>query len=64
MISDVLEIKFGVSGLSLFNPVEQIIDLEALRRIRIGLKQARSFEEAETLIRTYVKARPENGRND
>jgi hypothetical protein len=64
MISDVLEIKFGVPGLSLFNPVEQIIDLEALRRIRIGLKQARSFEEAEALIRTYVKARPENGRND
>jgi len=51
-ISDILEIKFGMAGLELFKPVEQITDLEVLQKIRTGLKQARSLEEAEALIRT------------
>jgi hypothetical protein len=54
MISDILEIKFGVAGLGLFGPVEQITDIEALRKIRVGLKQVQSVAEAETLIRAHA----------
>jgi hypothetical protein len=54
MISDILEIKFGVAGLELFDHVKQITDLEALRKIRLGLKRAQSVAEAEALIRTYA----------
>lgn len=53
-ISDILEIKFGVAGLALFNPVEQIKTLEALEKLRAGLKQAQSLAEAEALIRTHA----------
>jgi hypothetical protein len=54
MIADILEIKFGVAGLGLFDAVEQITGLEALRKIRIGLKQAQSVAEAEALIRAHA----------
>ena len=60
-ISDILEIKFGVVGLELFEPVEQVTDIADLQKIRAGLKQARSVAEAEALIRTYAKERSENG---
>lgn len=53
-ISDILEIKFGVAGLALFNPVEQITALEVLEKIRAGLKQAQSVAEAEALIRAHA----------
>lgn len=53
-ISDILEIKFGVAGLGLFGHVKQITDLEALRKIRLGLKQAQSVAEAEALIRAHA----------
>jgi hypothetical protein len=52
MISDILEIKFGVAGLELFDHFKQITDLEALRKILLGLKRAQSVAEAEALIRT------------
>ena len=61
MISDILEIKFGVAGLRLFEHVEPIAGLEALRKIRIGLKQAQSVEQAEALIHVHTQARSENG---
>ena len=61
MISDILEIKFGVAALGLFVDVEQITDLEALRKIRSGLKRAQSVEEAEALIHALAKVRSENG---
>jgi predicted transposase YdaD len=54
-ISDILEIKFGMAGLKLFYSIEQITDIEALRKIRTGLKQAQSVAEAEVLIQTYIK---------
>jgi hypothetical protein len=54
MISDVLEIKFGVAGLELLDAVKQITDLDALRAIRLGLKQAQSVAEAEALIRAHA----------
>jgi len=38
MISDILEIKFGVAGLELFDSVAHIADLEVLRKIRLDLK--------------------------
>jgi hypothetical protein len=53
-ISDILEIKFGVAGLGLFGPVKQITDIEILRNIRAGLKQAQSLAEAEALIRAHA----------
>jgi len=56
-ISDILEIKFGMSGLKLFDPVEQITDTEILRKIRAGLKQAQSVAEAELFIRTHGRER-------
>ena len=59
MISDILEIKFGVGELKLFNSVKQITDLEALRKIRAGLKQAQTVAEAQTLIHAQKQA--ENG---
>ena len=61
MISDILEIKFGVGGLKLINSVKQITDLEALRKIRAGLKQAQAVAEAEALIHAHTPASPENG---
>jgi len=61
MISDILEIKFGVVGLELFDQVEQVTDIETLQKIRAGLKQARSIAEAEALIHAQVKAQSENG---
>jgi predicted transposase YdaD len=64
MNSDILEIKFGVAALKLFDHVEQITDLEALRKIRSGLKRAQSVEEAEALIRAHATARSENGQNN
>ena len=60
-ISDILEIKFGMAGLELFDPVEQIANLETLRKIRTGLKQAQTVVEAEALIHAHVQARSENG---
>ncbi len=54
MISDILEIKFGMAGLKLFDHVKQITDLEVLRKIRVGLKQAQSVAEAEALIRVHA----------
>jgi hypothetical protein len=54
MIADILEIKFGVAGLELFDAVKQVTDLDALREIRLGLKQAQSVAEAETLIRAHA----------
>jgi len=59
MISDILEIKFGVAGLELFDSVAHIADLEALRKIRLGLKRAQSVAEAEALIHAPAH---ENGR--
>ncbi len=64
MISNILEIKFGVAGLELVEPVEQVTDLEALRKIRTGLKQAQSIEEAKALIRAHTKVRSENGQKN
>jgi len=55
MIADILEIKFGVAGLALYDQVAQITGLEALRKFRAGLKQTRSVEEAETLIHAHGK---------
>ena len=55
MISDILEIKFGVAGLALFGQVEQIAGLEALRKFRAGLKSAQSLAEAEALIHAHAK---------
>lgn len=56
-IADILEIKFGVAALALISHVEQVASVEVLQKIRVGLKQARSLEEAEALIRTFVAAR-------
>jgi hypothetical protein len=53
-ISDILEIKFSVVGLELFDHVEQIADIEVLEKIRTGLKQAQSVAEAEALIRAQA----------
>jgi len=53
MIADILEIKFGVAGLALYDQVAQITGLEALREFRVGLKQTRSV--AEALIHAHVK---------
>ena len=60
MISDILEIRFGVVGLELFDHVEQVTDIETLQKIRAGLKQAQSIAEAEALIHAYAIARSEN----
>jgi hypothetical protein len=60
MISDILEIKFGVVGLELFDQVEPIADIEILRKIRAGLKQARSIADAEALIRAHAEEASEN----
>jgi hypothetical protein len=62
-ISDILEIKFGVVGLELFDQVEQVTGLEVLEEIRIGLKRAQSFAEAEALIHAQATAQPENVQN-
>lgn len=56
-IADILEIKFGVAALALISHVEQVASVEVLQKIRVGLKQARSLEEAEALIRTFGAAR-------
>lgn len=53
-IADILEIKFGVAALALAAQVEQVASLEVLQKIRAGLKQARSLEEAESVIRTFT----------
>ena len=55
MISDILEIKFGVVGLELFDRVEQVASIETLQKIRAGLKRAQSLAEAEALIHAHVK---------
>jgi hypothetical protein len=52
MIADILEIKFGVAGPELFDAVKRVTDLDALREIRLGLKQARSV--AEALIQAHA----------
>jgi len=54
-ISDILEIKFGVAGLRLFNRVKPITDIAVLQKVRAGLKQAPSVAEAERLIRAHNK---------
>jgi hypothetical protein len=54
-ISDILEIKFGVAGLRMFNGVKPITDIAVLRKIRAGLKQAPSVAEAERLILRHAK---------
>ncbi len=59
MISDILEIKFGVVGLELFDQVEPIIDIEILRKIRAGLKRAQSIAEAEAVIHAPATERAE-----
>jgi len=56
-ISDILEIKFGVTGLRLFNRVKQITDIAVLQKIRAGLKQAPSVAAAERLIHAHTKGR-------
>lgn len=53
-VSDILEIKFGAAGLGLLSMLEPIGGTEVLQKIRAGVKQARSIEEAERLIRTHV----------
>ncbi len=53
-IADILEIKFGVGALAFIPQVEQIDSLEVLRKIRAGLKQARSLAEAEAVVRTFA----------
>lgn len=53
-IADILEIKFGVAALALAAQVEQVASLEVLQKNRAGLKQARSLEEAESVIRTFT----------
>ena len=60
MISDILEIKFGVVGLELFEQVEQVADIETLQKIRAELKRAQSIAEAEAVIHAHAKARSEN----
>jgi len=64
VISDLLEIKFGGAGRKLFDSVEPRTDLEALRQIRTGLKQAQTVAEAEVLIRAHARARSENGQKN
>lgn len=54
MISDILEIKFGVVGRELVDHLEQITDIETLQKLRAGLKQAQSVAEAEALIRAHA----------
>lgn len=61
MIADILEIKFGMTGLALSGSLAQLTDLEVLRTIRAGLKRAQTLAEAESLIHAHVPARPENG---
>jgi len=61
-ISDILEIKFGMVGLELFDHVEEDADLEILEKIRLGLKRAQSIAEAKALFRTYAKGRLKMGR--
>jgi len=58
-ISDILEIKFGVVGLELFDRVEQVASIETLQKIRAGLKRAQSLAEAEALIPAHVEERSE-----
>jgi hypothetical protein len=60
-ISDILEIKFGAAGLSLFKQIEKISTLEALQEIRIGLKRAQSIGEAEAVIEAHLQGQPKNG---
>jgi hypothetical protein len=55
-IADILEIKFGMVGLELFDHIEDDTDLEILEKIRLGLKQARSIAEAEALIRAHANS--------
>ncbi len=54
MISDILEIKFGVMALHLCDQVNQIAALETLQKLRASLKQTQSLSEAETLIRVHA----------
>lgn len=56
-ISDILEIKFGVGALGLFRYVAPIASLEALQKIRAGLKLAQSLEGAEALILAHAEER-------
>jgi hypothetical protein len=61
-ISDILEIKFGAAGLSLFRHIKPITDLDALQAIRMGLKQARSLREAEAVIEAHRQKPSGNGK--
>jgi len=63
-IFDILEIKFGVIGLELFDQVEQVTDIETLQKIRAGLKRAQTVAEAEALIRTHAKERLQYGKKN
>jgi len=62
MISDILEIKFGVVGLELFDQVEQVTDIETLQNIRAELKRAQSIAEAEAAIHAHITERSEESR--
>lgn len=62
MISDVLEVKFGVAGLTLVDSVGQITGVHSLRTIRAGLKQAQSVAEAKMLIQAHTKKLSQGGR--
>ncbi len=53
-ISDILEIKFGIAGLELFDPIKLITGIETLQKIRTGLKQTQSVAEAEALIHKHA----------
>lgn len=56
-IADILEIKFGVGALRLGSQIEPIASVEVLQKIRAGLKQAQSLEEAEAVILAHAQSR-------
>ncbi|BDA74892.1 hypothetical protein RIVM261_084990 [Rivularia sp. IAM M-261] len=45
-----LDLKFGVQGLELMEPVSQIADLDKLKTIRNAIKSAQSLDELQQLI--------------
>jgi hypothetical protein len=49
-IDDIWEIKFGASGLTLHEQLRQIEDIETLRQIKSGIKQAKTSDEARNII--------------
>jgi len=49
-IYDIFEIKFGRNIYELYAQLRQIQDIEALQKIRLGLKKAQTLEETQNLI--------------